>query len=58
MVSNDGTVTIAGAAHLIGFAWAGHKIALRLDGHVMYAIADHALIGSRPARSPPTDSPA
>ncbi len=48
MVSSDGTVTIAGAEHLIGFAWAGRKVALRLDGHLMHAIADDALIGSWP----------
>jgi len=48
MVSKDGTVTIAGAEHLIGFAWAGRKVILRLDGHLMHAIADNALVGSWP----------
>lgn len=52
MVSSDGTVTIAGTSHLIGFAWAGRKIALRLDGHLMHAIADNALIGSWPCPIP------
>ncbi|PZS27738.1 MAG: IS481 family transposase [Pseudonocardiales bacterium] len=48
LVSYDGTVSIAGTSHLIGFAWAGRRTALRLDGHLMHAIADHALIGSWP----------
>ena len=48
MVSSDGTVTIAGTEHLIGFAWAGRKVTLRLDGHLMHAIADNALIGTWP----------
>jgi transposase InsO family protein len=52
VVSNDGTVTIAGTEHLIGFAWAGRKITLRLDGHLMHAIADNALIGSWPCPIP------
>jgi transposase InsO family protein len=47
-VTKDGTVTIAGHVHLVGFAWAGRKVALRLDGHLMHAIADEALIGTWP----------
>ncbi|MEV5541036.1 IS481 family transposase [Saccharopolyspora shandongensis] len=47
-VTKDGKVSIAGATHLVGFAWAGRKITLRLDGHLMHAIADNALIGSWP----------
>jgi transposase InsO family protein len=48
MVTRHGTVSIAGGTHLVGFAWAGRKITLRLDGHLMHAIADNALIGSWP----------
>jgi hypothetical protein len=48
VVTRDGKVTIAGHHHLIGFAWAGRAITLRLDGHLMHAIADNALIGSWP----------
>jgi transposase InsO family protein len=48
MVTKDGKVNIAGATHLVGFAWAGRKVTLRLDGHLMHAIADNALIGSWP----------
>jgi transposase InsO family protein len=47
-VTKDGKVSIAGVTHLVGFAWAGRKIALRLDGHLMHAITDSALIGSWP----------
>jgi hypothetical protein len=51
-VSQHGTVDIARSAHLIGFAWAGRRITLRLDGHLMHAIADNALIGSWPCPVP------
>lgn len=47
-VTKDGKVSIAGDTHLVGFAWAGRKVTLRLDGHLMRAIADNALIGSWP----------
>jgi transposase InsO family protein len=47
-VTKDGKVSIAGATHLVGFAWAGRKVSLRLDGHLMHAIADRALIGTWP----------
>lgn len=51
-VTKDGTVTIAGQVHLVGFAWAGRRVALRLDGHLMHAIADNALIGTWPCPFP------
>jgi transposase InsO family protein len=51
-VTKDGTVSIAGDTHLIGFAWAGRTVTLRLDGHLMHAIADNALIGSWPSPIP------
>jgi transposase InsO family protein len=47
-VTKDGKVSIAGGTHLVGFGWAGRRITLRLDGHLMHAIADNALIGSWP----------
>jgi hypothetical protein len=48
MVGKDGTVLIAGHPHLVGFAWAGRLITLRLDGHLMHAITDDALVGTWP----------
>jgi hypothetical protein len=51
-VTKDGTITLAGAPHLVGFAWAGRKVTLRLDGHLMHAIADNALIGTWPCPVP------
>ncbi|MEV0705118.1 integrase core domain-containing protein [Saccharopolyspora sp. NPDC050389] len=47
-VTRHGAVSIAGTTHLIGFAHAGRKVTLRLDGHLMHAILDNALIGSWP----------
>jgi transposase InsO family protein len=47
-VNRSGAVAIAGAEHVVGFAWAGRKVTLRLDGHLMHAIADNALIGTWP----------
>lgn len=45
-VTKDGAVSIAGSAHLIGFAWAGRRVTLRLDGHLMHAVIDNSLIGT------------
>jgi len=47
-VTKDGTVSIAGTTHLIGFAWAGRRVTLRLDGHLMHAVIDNALVGTWP----------
>jgi hypothetical protein len=47
-VTKDGVVSIAGSVHLIGFAWAGRRVALRLDGNLMHAVIDDALIGTWP----------
>ncbi|MGV7784519.1 IS481 family transposase [Mycobacterium kansasii] len=47
-VTKDGVVSLAGASHLIGFAWAGRRVTLRLDGHLMHAVIDNALIGTWP----------
>lgn len=48
-VTKDGTVSIAGSSHLIGFAWAGRRVTLRLAGHLMHAVIDNALIGTWPS---------
>jgi hypothetical protein len=53
IVTRDGKATLAGHQHLVGFAWAGRTITLRLDGHLMHAIADNALISSWPVTSLP-----
>lgn len=47
-VTKDGVVSIAGSSRLIGFAWAGRRVTLRLDGHLMHAVIDNALIGTWP----------
>ncbi|MEU4522155.1 hypothetical protein AB0F52_25985 [Amycolatopsis sp. NPDC024027] len=39
-VTKDGQVTTAGSPHLVGFVWADRKVTLRLDGHLMHAIAE------------------
>ena len=52
VVTRYGRVTVSGHQQLIGFAWAGRTITLRLDGHLMHAIADNALIGSWPCPVP------
>jgi transposase len=48
-VNKGGHVTIAGHHQLIGVAWAGRTITLRLDGHLMHAFADAAVIGTWPS---------
>ncbi|WP_063820467.1 IS481 family transposase [Nocardia aobensis] len=47
-VNQHGQVALGGTGHLVGAAWAGRRIALRLDGHLLHAIADNALIGTWP----------
>ncbi|MEV0408120.1 site-specific integrase [Actinoallomurus sp. NPDC050550] len=44
----DGHVTIAGVKCQIAFALARRTITLRLDGHLMHATADGALVGTWP----------
>jgi len=51
-VAKKGTITLSGAPHLVGFAWAGRKLTLRMDGHLMHAITDNALIGTWPCPVP------
>lgn len=48
VVNRDGATQIAGHRHVVGFAWAGRTVTLRLDGHLMHAIADGALVGTWP----------
>ncbi|WP_280332960.1 IS481 family transposase [Nocardia wallacei] len=48
VVDRDGATQIAGHHHVVRFAWAGRHVTLRLDGHLMHAIADGALIGTWP----------
>jgi hypothetical protein len=47
-IQRDGHVTIAGVKCQIAFALAGRTITIRLDGHLMHAIADGALAGTWP----------
>jgi len=51
-VNEDGRVSIANTSHLIGFAYVGRRITLRLDGHLMHAISEGALIGTWPCPIP------
>ncbi|CAM3801371.1 hypothetical protein NORO109296_08535 [Nocardiopsis rhodophaea] len=48
VVTWHGTVAIAGQRHLVESRWAGRRVVLRLDGHLMHAIADQAPIGTWP----------
>jgi hypothetical protein len=50
--TRGGNVTIAGTVHLVGFAFAGRTVTLRLDGHLLHAIVDDALIGTWPCPIP------
>lgn len=52
--SRDGVVALAGQKFRIGPGYLGTTVVLRLDGHLMHAIADNALIGTCRARFPPT----
>ena len=47
-VHRDGQVLMAGEKYRVGTALAGTTITLRLDGHLMHAIADGALAGTWP----------
>lgn len=47
-VHRDGHVLIAGGKCQVGFGLAGSTVVLRLDGHLMHAIAAGALIGTWP----------
>ncbi|WP_204054148.1 IS481 family transposase, partial [Microbispora rosea] len=47
-VHRDGHVWIAGTKVQVAFALAGRSVTMRLDGHLMHAIADDALVGTWP----------
>jgi hypothetical protein len=47
-VHRDGHVLIAGGKHQVGTGLAATKVTMRLDGHLMRAIADGALAGTWP----------
>ncbi|MDO0929544.1 hypothetical protein QQY24_30725 [Streptomyces sp. TG1A-8] len=51
-VHRDGIVCLAGGRHQVGFALAGRTITLRLDGHLMHAIAENVLMGTWPCPVP------
>ncbi|MFI7337208.1 IS481 family transposase [Streptomyces sp. NPDC050085] len=51
-VQRDGLVCLAGGRYQGGFALAGRTITLRLNGHLMHAIADNALMGTWPCPIP------
>jgi hypothetical protein len=47
-VHRDGHVLIAGGKAQVGFGLAGSTVTMRLDGHLMHAIAAGALVGTWP----------
>jgi transposase InsO family protein len=47
-VHRDGEVRLANATYRVGMALSGRTITLRLDGHLLHAIADGALVGTWP----------
>lgn len=51
-VNRDGLVAIGGLYHQVEFSLARRVIAVRLDGHLMHAIADNALMGTWPCPVP------
>jgi transposase InsO family protein len=47
-IHRDGHVSIANTRYQVAFALAGRVATLRLDGHLMHAIVDNALVGTWP----------
>lgn len=47
-IHRDGHVSIANTRYQVAFALAGRLATLRLDGHLMHAIVDNALVGTWP----------
>ena len=47
-VQRDGHVTVNGENYQVGMGYAGTAVTMRLDGHLMHAIADDALAGTWP----------
>lgn len=48
LVHRDGLISVKGEDYHVSNGFAGRKITLRLDGHLMHAITDDALIGTWP----------
>jgi hypothetical protein len=48
-VHRDGHVTVSGEKYQVGMGYASTSVTMRLDGHLMHAIADGALAGTRPS---------
>jgi hypothetical protein len=51
-VRRDGYVSVVGHDQYVGSGHAGEQVVLRLDGHLMHAIADNVLIGTWPCPLP------
>jgi transposase InsO family protein len=51
-VQHDGHVTVNGEKFQVGMGYAGTAVTMRLDGHLMHAIADGALAGTWPCPVP------
>jgi transposase InsO family protein len=47
-VQRDGHVTVSGEKYQVGMGYAGTAVTMRLDGHLMHAVADGALAGTWP----------
>ena len=47
-VHRDGHVIVDGEKYQVGTGYAGTSVTMRLDGHLMHAIADGALAGTWP----------
>jgi hypothetical protein len=47
-VHRDGHVTVGGEKYQVGMGYVGTAVTMRLDGHLMHAIADGALAGTWP----------
>ena len=47
-VHRDGHVFVSGEKYQVGMGYAGTTVTMRLDGHLMHAIADGALAGTWP----------
>jgi transposase InsO family protein len=48
-VQRDGHVTVNGQNYQVGMGYAGTQVTMRLDGHLMHAVADGALAGTWPS---------
>ena len=48
-VQRDGHVTVNGQKYQVGMGYAGTQVTMRLDGHLMHAVAGGALAGTWPS---------